>query len=69
MAISLGDAWGIFRISLPGQSVLAIKSEFEDCAKRVRVWAGLPVSDCDRCVGEVTPIDHVKLKTYRTDYS
>ena len=45
--ISLGDAWGIFGISFPGQSVLAIYSRSEDCAKRVRIQAGLPalVSD------------------------
>ena len=35
MAISLGDAWGISRIRLSGQSVLAF--EFKDCAKHVRV--------------------------------
>ena len=26
-------------------------SKSEDCAKRVRVWAGLPVSVSDRCLG------------------
>ena len=47
VAISLGDAWGISKIGLPGQSVLAFISKSEDCAKRVRVWAGLLVSDSD----------------------
>ena len=50
MAISLGDAWGISGTSLPGQSVLAFNSKSEDCVKRVRVKAGLFISDNDRCV-------------------
>ena len=37
VAISQGDAWGISRIRLPGQSVLAFNSKSEDCAKRVHV--------------------------------
>ena len=37
MAISLGDAWGISRIRLPEQFVLAFNSKSEDYAKRVRV--------------------------------
>ena len=37
MAISLGDAWGISRIRLSGQSVLAMNSGSDDCAKHVRV--------------------------------
>ena len=52
MAISLRDTWGISRISLPGQSVLAMKSKSEDCTKRVRIQAGLPVSDSDRRLGK-----------------
>ena len=37
VAISLGDAWGISRIRLPRQSVLAFSSNSEDWAKRVPV--------------------------------
>ena len=37
MAVSLGDAWGITRIRLPRQSVLALSSKSEDWAKRVHV--------------------------------
>ena len=34
-------------IRLPRQSVLAIDSRSEDCAKHVRVYAGQPVWDSD----------------------
>ena len=54
VAISLGDAWGIFRIRLPGQSVGFFNSKSENCAKRVRVWAGLPVSGSDRRFGRLS---------------
>ena len=47
MAISLGDAWDISRIRLPGQSVGFFNSKSENCAQRVCVWAGLPVSNSD----------------------
>ena len=67
MAISQGDAWGISGIRLSGQSVLALNSETEDCAKHVRVWARLPVSDSDRRLGGHPSRSH-KLKTYRTDH-
>ena len=44
------------------QSVLACNSKHEDCAKHVRVQAGLPAS------GEVTTVGHSNLKIYQTDY-
>ena len=46
--------------------MLAFSSKFEDCAKLVRVWAGLPVSDSDRRLGG-HPLLRADLKTYRTD--
>ena len=52
MAISLGDPWYISRIRLPEKSVLAFNSKSEDCAKRVGVQDGLPVSDSDRRLGK-----------------
>ena len=49
MAVSLRDAWGISRMRLPEQSVLAFNSQVY--AKHVHVWAGLLVSSSDRCLG------------------
>ena len=37
VAVSLGDAWGISRIRLPGSLCWLFNSKSEDWAKRVRV--------------------------------
>ena len=46
---------------------MALILESVDCAKRVRIQARLPVSNSDR-LWEVTPVNRVNLRTYRTDY-
>ena len=59
MAVSLGDAWGISRIRLSGQSVLVFNSKSEDWAKRVRLdYLFQTVIG----VWEVIPLDRVKLE-------
>ena len=46
-----GRCLGHLGISLKGQSVLAIYSRFEGCAKRASIYAGLPVSVSDWRLG------------------
>ena len=50
------------------QSVVALIGSLSTVPKHVRIKAGLPVSNSDR-LWEVTPlINHVNLRTYRTDH-
>ena len=65
MAISLGDALGISEVRLPRQSVMALISEPGNCAKMCPL-------DClfQTVIGfwEVAPVNHINLRTYRTDH-
>ena len=67
VAISLGGAWGTSRIRLPGQSVLALilspRTVPNASTYRPDYLFQIVIG-----VWEVTPVDRVKLKTYRTDH-
>ena len=67
VAISLGDAWGISRIRLPGQSVLAL---MQSPTTKPNVSAYRPEYLLETVIGvwEVIPLDSFKLKTYRMGY-
>ena len=68
MAISLGDALGISEVRLPAQSVVA----FNFVVRRLRQSVSAYRPDClfETVTGfwEVTPVNHVILRTYRTDH-
>ena len=67
MAISLGDAWDTSRIRLPGQSVLALILSSRT-VPNVSTYRPDYLFQIVIGVWEVTPVDRVKLKTYRTDH-
>ena len=67
MAILLGDAWGISRIRLLEQSVLAFNLDWRT-VPNVSVYRLDYLFRTVIGVGEVTPIGRVYLKTCRTDY-
>ena len=68
MAISLGDALGISEVRLPVQSEVA----FDFVVRRLRQNVSAYRLDClfQTVTGfwKVTPVNHVILRTYRTDY-
>ena len=68
MAISLGDALGISEVRLPRQSVVA----FNLMVRRLCQIVSACRPDClfQTVTGfwEVTPVNHVILRTYRTDH-
>ena len=66
VAISLGEASGISEVRLPGQSVVAFNFVVR------RLYQNVYGPDClfQTVTGfrEVTPVNHVILRTYRTDH-
>ena len=68
MAISLGDALCISEVRLPGQSAVAFN--FMVCRLCQNVSACRPDCLFQTVTGfcEVTPVNHVILRTYRMDH-
>ena len=68
MDLSLGDALGISEVRLPGQSVVAFNFVVRRLCQNVSTYR----PDClfQTVIGfwEVTPVNHVILRTYRTDH-
>ena len=68
MALSLRDALGISEARLPRQSVVAFIFRVRRLCQNVSVYR----PDClfQTAIGfcEVTPVNHINLKTYRTDH-
>ena len=64
----VSEVWGSLESDCRHRLCWLFNSKSEDCAKHVVVQAGLPVSDSVEAFWEVTPVDRVKLKTYRTDH-
>ena len=68
MAVSLSDALGIYEVILPRQSVVAFKSRVRRLCQNVSVYRPDCLFQTVTGFCEVTPVNHVNLRTYRTDY-
>ena len=68
MAISLGDALDISEVRLPRQSVVTFNSVVRRLCQNVSAYR--PDCLCQTVTGllEVTPVNHVILRTYRTHH-
>ena len=68
MALPLGDALGIYEVRLPRQSVVAFNFRVWRLCQNVSVYR--PDCLCQTVTGfwEVTPVNHINLRTYRTDH-
>ena len=68
MAVSLGDALGISEVRLPRQCVVAFNFRVRRLCQNVSVYRPDCLFQTVTGFWEVTPINHVNLRTYRTDH-
>ena len=68
MTISLGDALGISEIRLPGKSVVAFNFLVRRLCQNVSTYRPDNLFQTVTGFWEVTPANHVILRTYRTDH-
>ena len=68
MAVSLGDAFGISEVRLPRQFVVAFKFIVRRLCQNVSVYRPDCLFQTVTGFWEVTPLNHVDLRTYRTDH-
>ena len=68
MAVSLGDALGISEVRLPGQSVVAFNFVVRWLCQNVSVYRPNCLFQTVTGLREVTPVNHIILRTYRTDH-
>ena len=68
MAISLGDASGISEVRLPRQSVVAFTFRVRRLCQNVIVYSPDCLFLTVTGFWEVTPVNHINLRTYRTDH-
>ena len=68
MAISLGDALGISEVRLPGKSVVAFNFVVRRLCQNVSAYRPECLFQTVTGFWEVTPVNHVILRTYRTDH-
>ena len=67
MAVSLGDALGISGVRLSRQSAVAFKFRVRRLCQNVSVYRPDCLFQTVTGFWEVTPVNHVSLRTYRTD--
>ena len=68
MAMSLGDALGMSEVRLPGQSVVAFNFIVLRLCQNVSAYRPDCLFQTVTGFWEVTPVNHVILRTYRTDH-
>ena len=68
MAISLGDALGIFEVRLLGQSVVAFNFVVHRLCQNVSAYRADCLFQTVTGFWDVTKVNHVILKTYRMDH-
>ena len=66
MAVSLGDALGISEVKLPRQSVVAFNFGVRRLCQHMSVYRPDYLFQAVTGFWEVTPVNHVNLRTYRT---
>ena len=68
MAVSMGDALGISKVRLPRRSVVAFKFRVRRLCQNVSVSRPDYLFQTVTGFWEVTPVNHVNLRIYRTDH-
>ena len=68
MAVSLGDALGISEVRLSRKSVVAFNFGVWRLCQNVSVYRPGCLFQAVTGFCEVTPVNHVNLRTYRTDH-
>ena len=68
MAISLRDALGISEVRLPRQSVVAFNFVARRLCQNVSAYRPDRLFRTVTGFWEVTPVNHIILRTYRTDH-
>ena len=69
MAVSLGDALGISEVRLPRQSAVAYNFRVRRLGQNVSMYRPDCLFQTVTGFWEVTPVNDVNLRTYRTDHS
>ena len=68
VAVSLGDALGISEVRLPRQSIVAFNFRVWRLCQNLSVYRPDCLFQTVTGFWEVTPVNHVDLRTYRTDH-
>ena len=68
MAVSLGDTLGISEVRLPKQFVMAFNFRVRRLCQNVSVYRPDCLFQTMTGFWEITLVNHVNLRTYRTDY-